>query len=657
MKVLITLVIIISSVFALNAQDNEKTLLTIGDKKVSLSEFEAIYSKNNSKEKSTQESINEYLELYIKFKLKVSEAEELGYDTTSTFKNELRGYRSQLAQPYLTDKEVTESLIKEAYDRMKTDVKASHILVKVDIDADPKDTLAAYTKIMNARKRVIKGEPFENVAKAVSTDPSVKDNGGNLGYFSAFHMVYPFESAGYNTKVGEISMPIRTSFGYHIIKVVDKRTSKGTIKVAHIMVRAEKKTKGVNQDAKKKKIDEIYNKLINESGDFAALARQFSDDKGSAVRAGELPEFVAGKMVEEFENAAFALKSDGDISKPVQTAYGWHIIKRLKLKGLASYDDIYTTIKAKVARDSRSNKSKDVVINKIKKENNFKENIKERNDFYVAIKADEYYDKKWAADMVKGLDKVMFGFYAEDGDKLELTQTEFALRLQRSSLKRAKRTSMKTVVNKAYTKAIEDLAIQFKDSRLSRTSQEFRLLMQEYRDGILLFNLTDEKVWSKAIKDSAGLADFYEKNKSKYMWDERVQATIYTCNNETVAQELNKLLKKKGKKAYTNDDILKMINVDSQLALKIEEGKFDKKSNEVVAKATWTKGVTSTIKEIENVVIVVVDEVLKPEPKLLSEIKGLITSDYQNYLEKEWVAHLKSKYKVVVNKEVLKLVK
>tara|TARA_B100000809_G_scaffold167875_1_gene165241 strand:+ start:1661 stop:3643 length:1983 start_codon:yes stop_codon:yes gene_type:complete len=660
MKNIVSALLLTASVLTINAQEKDPALLKIGDKDVNLSEFNAIYNKNNSKEKATEESIEEYLDLYIKFKLKVREAEDLGYDTLPKFTKELAGYRGQLALPYLTDKEVTEGLIKEAYERMKWDIRASHILIKVDEGASSQDTLAAFIKSIKARKRILAGEDFGSVAKEVSTDPSAQKNGGDLGYFSVLHMVYPFESAAFQTEVGNVSLPVRTKFGYHIIKVVDKRAARGTIKVAHIMVKNDKKgaAKSKKGDGPKLKIDEIYTKL-KAGEEFSALAKQYSDDSGSAKRGGELPEFNAGKMVENFENTAFGLGKDGDYSEPIKTDFGWHIIKRLELKKLASFDELEESIKTKVARDSRSNKSKKALLQKIKDQNGFVENIKERNDFYKLVDKESYLNGSWEANKADKYNKLMFAFYAEDGDKFEYTQSDFAIDFAKSkySNRKNKEVNIAVEVNRVYAKILSNKAIYFKDSRLSKTSDEFRLLMQEYRDGILLFDLTDEKVWSKAVKDSAGLYAFYEENKSNYMWDKRVEATIYTCSDAAVAKSVTKLIKKKGKKAYTNDDILKMINIDSQLALKIEVGKFSKGDNEEVDKSTWEKGVLSSVNKDNGIVLVEVENVLAPEAKLLNEIKGLITSDYQNHLEEEWVKSLKSKYAVVVNKKVLKLVK
>lgn len=659
MKNIVSALLLTASVLTINAQEKDPVLLTIGDKAVNLSEFNAIFNKNNSKEKATEESIQEYLDLYIKFKLKVREAEDLGYDTLPKFTKELAGYRGQLALPYLTDKEVTEAIIKEAYERMKLDIRASHILIKTEESASSEDTLVAYNKALKARKRILAGEDFAAVAKEVSTDPSAQKNGGDLGYFSVLHMVYPFESAAYETEVGGVSMPVRTKFGYHIIKVVDKREARGTIRVAHIMVKTDKKsTQKVQGTSEKIKIDELYAK-IKAGEDFAELAKQYSDDSGSARRGGELPGFNAGKMVENFENAAYSLKKDGDISEPIKTDFGWHIIKRLELKNLESFEELEEAIKAKVARDSRSNKSKKALLKKIKDQNGFVENIKERNDFYKLVDVDEYINGTWKAEKAAKLNKLMFGFYAKDGDQFEYMQSDFAKDFANSkySNRKNKKVNIEAEINRIYAKILANKAVAFKDSRLSKTNTEFRLLMQEYRDGILLFDLTDEKVWSKAVKDSVGLNEFYEKNKSNYMWKQRAEATLFICSDATVAKNVSKLLSKRGKKAYTNEDLLKMVNVESQLALKIEEGKFAKGANENVDKAKWEKGALSTINNDKTVVIVEVINVLEPEAKLLNEIKGLITSDYQNHLEQEWVEALKAKYAVVVNKDVLKLVK
>lgn len=652
--------VLVSVALFSQAQQNDKVLLSVDGKGITLSEFDAIFKKNNTKETQiTPESVNEYLDLYIKFKLKVREAEVMGLDTSAAFKQELEGYRKQLIQPYLTDREVSESLIKEAYERMKHDVNASHILINVDPSALPKDTLIAYNKALKIRDRILKGEDFGTVAIETSEDPSAKTNKGNLGYFNVLHMVYPFETAAYTTKVGEVSMPVRTRFGYHIVKVNDKRTARGTMRAAHIMIQASKELDEETQKAKQQKIEEIYQKLQENPASFAELAQQFSDDKGSSSKNGELQPFVTGKMVPEFEEAAFALQNDGDISKPIRTEFGWHIIKRIEIIPLESYESKYNDLKGRVSRDSRSNKTKEAVLAKVKSENNFKEFIAKRDEFYKAVNKDEYLKGEWTAAKASKLNKVMFGFYANDGDKLEYTQQDFAKLIEQNKPKVQPNVEFNLIaeINRLYAAVLEEKALKFKEDRLPKTNMEYKLLYQEYRDGILLFNLTDQKVWSKAISDSAGLANFFAANQKNYMWNKRAEATVYKCIDDAVAIKLEKILAKKTKTPLTNEEVLKQINTESQLSLNIEEGKFEKGENTSVDATEWVKEKRHKVKTAKGVDIVVIKNVLEAEPKKLNEVKGLVTSDYQNHLEKEWVAELKAKYKVEVNNEVLKMVK
>ena len=296
---------------------------TLGTYPVPANEFAYVYRKNNSAapDYGTRQSVNDYLDLYTNVRLKVLEAEQKGLDTTQAFKRELDGYRQQLAQPYLTEKSVTDQLVREAYDRMSQEVSASHILIRVAPDATPQDTLAAYQRIDKIRQQALAGTDFGQLARTQSEDPSAKENGGKLGYFTAMQMVYPFESAAYKTPVGQISAPIRTRFGYHLIKVNDKRAAQGEIKVAHLMIRMNANTAKSDSLTAKKKIDELYSRL-KKSENWDKLVAQFSEDAGSAANGGELPPFGTGRMIPSFEEVAFKLQKPGDIAAPVQTPYG-----------------------------------------------------------------------------------------------------------------------------------------------------------------------------------------------------------------------------------------------------------------------------------------------------------------------------------------------
>ena len=361
---------VVLSCASLNAfsQDKKATILTIDGEAITLEEFDNIFRKNNRDSVITQQALDDYMQLFINFKLKVKEARALGLDTVTKFKTELEGYRAQLARPYLTDTDVLNELMREGYERLNQEVHASHILIKCDPNASPEDTLKAFNKAMDIRNQILNGSDFSIVAKDRSEDPSAKDNGGDLGYFTAFQMVYPFEDAAYKGNVGDISLPVRTRYGYHIIKIIDKRTARGEIHVAHIMIK-EKKEEGGAANAEAK-ATEIYQKLL--AGEkFEDLSAKFSDDGSSAKKGGELPWFGTNKMVIEFEDASFALKNDGDISKPFKTSYGWHIVKRLGYKPVASYQEMEKEIKGKVSKDQRAEKTKASFITKLKKQYQF----------------------------------------------------------------------------------------------------------------------------------------------------------------------------------------------------------------------------------------------------------------------------------------------
>jgi peptidyl-prolyl cis-trans isomerase SurA len=638
--------IAINSVFAQSNKD--AVLMTVGGSKITVGEFENVYHKNNNKEATNDaKSLSDYVDLFVNFKLKVKEAEEMGLDTAKSFKDELAGYRKQLAQPYLTDKDVNEKLLQETYNRLQEDIHASHILVKVSENALPKDTLVAYNKIMEYRKRILKGEDFAKVAKesAANGDPSAKENGGDLGYFTALQMVYPFESVAFNTKVGEISMPVRSRYGYHIIKVLDRRKAQGEVMVAHIMVKTAPNMTVEDSLNAFTKITEIHNKL-KAGAKFDELAQQFSDDKASAKKGGELPWFGTGKMPLEFEKVSFGLANKGDYSEPMKTKYGWHIIKLIDRRGLASFEDMKNELKGKVTKDSRSQAGRVSLIAKVKADNKFKENLKMRDEFYKVVDT-TLFEGLWDGSKASKLNKPMFNI----GDKV-YTQTDFANYIKSHQSKRPK-ADIPMVINQFYRQFVDESVVAYEESHLDQKYPEFKALMQEYRDGILLFELTDEKVWSKAVKDTTGSKEFYEKNKSNYMWEERADASVYTCSDDKIAKQVRALLKKK----KSEKDIMAEVNKNSQLNLQVETKLFNKGENEFVDK-NWNPGISADIKSKDNkTVIVVVNKLLKPEPKSYLDAKGMVTADYQNYLEKEWLETLKKKYPVTIDKNVLSTVK
>ncbi|MBL7936797.1 MAG: peptidylprolyl isomerase [Bacteroidia bacterium] len=686
--------------FVAVSQTSEPVIMTINGKSVYKSEFENVYKKNSGKEVSKeQKSVKEYVDLFSTFKMKVFEAEENGLDTNSAFKTELAGYRKQLAAPYLTDKNVNEALIQEAYDRMKTEVKASHILIRIEEDALPKDTIEAYTRLMIIRDAILGKNPsaakiaeyetilkksssaltktstkqdtvnynlklnavknissalttgsekFAIAAKKTSEDPSAVDNGGDLGYFTSLQMVYPFENAAYKTNKGEISLPVRTRFGYHIIQVSDNRPNQGEILSAHIMIKFPKNMEEKEKANLKTKVDEIYAKL--KAGEkFEDLARQFSDDKPSSEKGGHLQWFGSSRMPIEFEKAAFALKNNGDYTEPFTTAYGWHIVKRLDKKGIASFDEMKGELKQKIGKDSRTQAGRASLIEKVKTENKFSENQAAKKDFLKVIDT-TVFQGKWEAKKAEKLgNKELFKL----GDK-KITQNDFAKYIETHQTAREK-IDNNMFLQTTYKEFVDETVINYEDSKLESKYPDFRNLLKEYRDGILLFDLTDQKVWSKAVKDTAGLKVFYEKNKNNYLWDERAEVTTYKCANEKIAKEVRALLKKN----KTEKEITEIVNKTSQLNVTPENITYLKGENKDVD-ANWKQGVVaSDIKDAKDdkITILVINKLLAKSPKTIAEAKGMITADYQNYLEKEWLAYLKNKYTVKVNEDVLNTVK
>ncbi len=624
--------------------DGSPVLFTIGGEPVYLSEFAYVYNKNNVDDKNgyTLASLNDYLDLYIKFRLKVKEAENLGMDTLSALSTELETYRKQLSKQYLYDREVSEKLLVEAYERSKLEVNASHILIGIDEPGLPADTLKAYKTAIALRARLLKGEDFAELAKKYSKDPSAQTNGGNIGYFTVLQTVYPFETVAYDTKKGDISMPVRTRFGYHLVKVNDKREAQGEITVAHILLKIPTGADKAMIDQVKSKADEIYSDAVSGNKTFEELVGLYSDDKTTKNKGGLLPPFGTGRMVEEFEAAAFNLSKDGDISKPVKTDYGFHIIKRISKKSEPTFDEAKGELKKKIERDTRSEIAKSKLMEGIKKDYNFKANVKARQELYKLI-GEKLPEGKFVWEDKAGLTKTLFSI----GDKT-YTQADFVTYLE-SKQKKKRADPAQVVYDQYYEIFEEEMLLAYEESQLERKYPDFKNLMREYRDGILLFDLTDKKVWSKAVKDTAGLTAFYEGVKSKYMYPERVKVITYTVSDPKLAEKVKKYAAKKGL-----DATLAKYNKKDSNAVTTAEGIFEKGQNLYADQMDWKVGfsdIQATTDGKSRFVEVV--GAVAPAPKPLQEVKGFVVSEYQDYLEKQWIEELQTRYPVVIFNSVL----
>jgi len=651
-KILLLLLVVSASVKAGNGKDLDlpkdlanKWLLELEGDTVLVGDFWKVFNKNNFKQElPSKEALTEYFDLYQKFKLKVKEAEVKGLDTTPKFEKEIAGYQQQLAKSYLTDKSVTEELIKEAYDRSKWEVKASHILINIKYHALPSDTLKAYTKANSILSLAKAGANFDSLAIKYSDDPSAKSNKGDLGYFSAFRMVYPFESGAFNTEVGGVSKLIRTRFGYHIIKVKEKREAVGSIRVAHVMMVLNDKMSVEEKASKESKIQEVYKQLEGGAA-FEMLARKYSEHYSSAEKGGVLPWFGSNEYDVAFENAAYNLEKNGDYTKPVKTEYGWHIIRRLDKKETESFEKMELELRKKVARSDRASKSKDAVLARIKTEYNFKEKSNRKNLNWFYENGDStMISGTWKAPKKAKLKKKLFDLAGQ-----KYRQKDFAKYLG-SQLKPRGGGDYRKLISFLYDSWVEELCFTHEENMLPVKNKEYVSLLKEYRDGIILFELTDQKVWSKAVEDAAGLKVFYEKHKKNWMWGERVKGQLYTCSEEKYAKEVRSLLNE----GASLVEILEKVNKGSQLNIRVEDVFSDVAKNPVLKGFDFKKGVSAVKKENESFLVLKADEVFEPTAKKLLTVKGLVAADYQDKLMDDWLKELSAKYRLTYNKESVK---
>jgi len=637
--------------FSAQAQVKEDSvLLTIGGEKVTVSEVMTLYRKNNIKGAVLDKKLfDEYLELFINYKLKIRQANDLKMDTSSSFQTEFKYYRSQLAQPYMTDEKMSNAFTQEAYQRKLKDIRASHILIRLDINASPSDTLIAYNQILSIRQRILNGEDFGKVAAEVSDDLSARDqkdgskiipgNKGDLGYFTVFDMVYPFESTAYSTETGNVSMPVRTDFGYHLIKVTNINPAIGEVLAAHILFRFNNEPSHADSVAVKIKVDSIFTK-VKRGEDFAILARNFSDDRITASKGGLLPWFGSNKMVPEIIEALQGLKP-GQYSQPFLSSYGWHILKVIEQKSVGNFNDIKDVLRQKVTRGDRLDALNQSLVEKLKKQYNYKEN-KKALDKVVEALTDSVFVGKWKIPAPKKLTKELFSFNEQKYTQLDLAN--YIASNQPSKNKFDKRQYATVRFNSFVNKELLD----YEDNHLELKYPEFKDLLKEYHDGLLVYALTDKNVWSKSEVDSAGLRIFYEQNKNNYLWDPRLDASIFTVFNSTRVEKVRGMILK----GVSEEEILKSYNIDTTKVVTIEHRMYLRGESPVTDLIDWKEGLSRNVDTDGTTTFVLVHKVVPPIPKTLKDIRGMVVSDYQNYLEKSWMSGLRKEYTYFINKDV-----
>jgi len=628
-------------------KSSKEVLFTINDKPYYTDEFIRVYNKNLDLVKDeSQKDLNQYLNLFIGYKLKVNKAYKLGLQEGTQYQSELKTYRTQLAKTYTTDSKVTKELVDEGYKRLLKEVNASHILILVDENASPSDTLAAYNKISSIRERILKGEDFGTLAQELSQDPSAKDNKGNLGYFTSFRMVYAFENGAYNTPVGTVSKPIRTRFGYHLIKVNDVRDNRGEISVAHIMILKPKE--GEDKSKAKATIEDIYKK-IQQSEKFEELAKQFSEDKSSASKGGVLNRFGSGQLSsEEFENQAFSLTKENPISKPFETQFGWHIVKLLDKFPIKSYDDSKVELENKISKDDRSRLITNSLNEKLRKKYPIKKDSKLYSSL-VKLVTNDFYDAKWSlpADA-----KQYSGTLLTVGTK-KMSGTNFLDYIYSQQKSGIAIKPIENLVDKLFENFTNEQLNQYNNDNLENEFPEFSAVMDEYRDGLLLFDLMDKEIWQRSKTDTIGLKSFYETQKEKHVWKTRVDAELYSSTKLDIMKKVLIMIKNN----VAPKDIKEKFNTKDSLNVMFYEGFYEEGAESLPKDTKMELGVSDITNKGEYYFITKVNKVLPPGIKTLEECKGKLVNDYQQYLEQNWVDELKKEFTVKINQDVFEKVK
>lgn len=622
------------------AQSKHKDLLfTVDEDSIYTTEFIRVYNKNlDLVQDESQKDVDAYLNMFINYKLKIKEAKSLQLDKKPSYTRELANYRKQLAQSFITDHQVTEAMVEEAYERTLNEVEASHILILLDQNAGVQDTHEVYNTLLKLRKRAIE-EGFETVRKEVHNGQTIF--GEDLGYFKAFKMVYPFENAAYKTPVGEISQPFRTQFGYHIVYVKNKRTSQGERTVAHIMVVDNK------EEALEAKVWDIYKK-IDEGANFESLAKQFSEDVNSASKGGLLTPFTAGQLSSrEFEEVAFSLEAIGDVSEPFKSNFGWHIVKLYDKKPVGSFQDLKPQLEAQVKRDDRSRMIDKALYGKLKTKYQVSGH-QPALQYFAGILNENYFKGSWQLPQNFNGDKPL----VKIGDK-QLNYNDFGEYLIKSQGGNAISGSFLEIVTNAYETFLNTNLVQYQESNLEKENADFADILNEYKDGLLLFDLMEHTIWNTSQSDSVEIRKFYDSKKSHYTFPERIDAIVASSTKQNVIKRVAKLLASD----MGLEEIKNLVNSSGNVQVVFHSGIMDATHQALPEGFEFKRGMSKVYKHHDGFVVVKVNDVLPKQQKGFEEVKGEVISEYQADKEAKWLEELKLKYKVVVNQASLNKVK
>ncbi|MBX7227600.1 MAG: peptidylprolyl isomerase [Chitinophagales bacterium] len=638
---LLTFIILLMCAFpSFVVLSQEKTLFTIGGEPVNVADFEYIYKKNNINNKAdySKASLQEYLDLYTNFKLKVKEAESEGMDKDPAILDELSSYENQLFDSWL-DKKITDKLVQEAYDRSQYDVSVSHIFIACDKNR-PEEIQSTKKSIEAIYSLLVDGANFEETAKTYSSDKTSREEGGYLGYYTALQINYKaFEDAAYNTAVGKFSKPFQTEMGWHIVKVNDKRPARGKIKVAIIKKLIPPFEE--QQPLVEKQVDSIYNALKN-GASFADLAKTLSDDQFTNYNGGQLDWFGISQYAQVFEDAAFGLQKNGDICAPFKTKTAWYIIQRLDRAGIPTYEDAKPNLYSKVKKSDRYANAR----------------YEMADSLYNAwhIKIDQVVFDSIKARTLVAFNNIPFTFPGSatettlfKGDNgIDVSDNYFG-RLMEGNFRFSKGLISESKFTELFKIAKGEMVMELLKKRLPTTDADYGHLVKEYKDGILLFDQMEKNVWSVAMQDTTGLKNYFNNNREKFKYADRANVATYQFEDEKSAKSFLKLAKKY---PTVNDSTLlekcKALNIQTTLKTETIEKNGTGMSNQI----KWTKGFSAVIKNDNKFSVVRTNNILPARLKEFDEVKGFVVAAYQDEIEKKWIAALKKKYPVVVNQSV-----
>jgi len=630
-----------------SAQD--KALFSIDDREVTLDEFKYIYEKNNrDKADYTEKSVKEYLDLYVNFKLKVHKAKELGYDKTDTYQSELAGYRSQLADSYVIDKEVLSKMAQEIYERQQKDIELQHLFLGIAAKSSREDLDKVRANAKKIRSQIGKELTWERAVAMHSQDRASAQYNGDIGFINAPlpEGFVALEEAAYTLPVGGISDPVQTKNGFHIIKVVSSRPARGEMEAKHLLIRKEKND--IPLANAYPRVKKIYDQINNGERTFEQATIISSEDTDTKGNEGYLGFFTIGQYDRAFEDAAFGLDKDGMVSEPVETSVGWHIIKRISKRSFDELSIIQERLKNAPLQGERFERKRSDVVAEIQAAANYKEDRK-LLDKYINTLTEDYFTYKW---QLSGTPEGVLVSYGDD----KYGTADFADFLKKSAKSRMRdkgQLDIKTSVTALFEEFSKEKAISYSEDRLEDQYPEFRNLMREYREGILLFDIAKDHVWDKAASDTMAIEKYFENHRDDYKWEERYQLTKYTVKSVTPL-EITKILNK----ARTISDpeaLLQEVNKDKEVLLYKEE--VLEASHQSLEGMTLREGfVTSPSfnNKLRVTTFTKVEEIIPARPKTLKEAKGYVISDYQDQLKKEWTSKLRNNYKVKINQKRLK---